>query len=152
MKLSFYEQLKLINCIRKEKVDSGTKEINVMDITERILGREWDNVQFYFPTYADDHLLQMLDFDDDIEEDEYNYIYVEDAPDIQKIKRNSILKDLVSDLQREQITVLDKKHKKTRIHTTEKPKEKRGSIGSHQSKQKEKRKERNPEKQKKSER
>jgi len=121
LKLSFYEQLKLINWIRKEKVDSGL-DLNIMEIRERILGREWDNVQYYFPTYADDHLLQMLDFDDDIEEDEYNYIIAEDGPDFEKIKKNSILKNLVSDLQKEQIK--EKKIKKySRKHTTDKPKQ-----------------------------
>ena len=50
--------MKLINWIRKEKVDSERKaeELNIMDITERILARKWDNPQFYFPTYADDHV------------------------------------------------------------------------------------------------
>ena len=32
------------------------EELNIMDITERILARKWDNPQFYFPTYADDHV------------------------------------------------------------------------------------------------
>ena len=50
--------MKLINWIRKEKVDMERKgeELNIMDITERILARKWDNPQFYFPTYADDHV------------------------------------------------------------------------------------------------
>ena len=50
--------MKLINWIRKEKVDLERKEeeLNIMDITERILARKWDNPQFYFPTYADDHV------------------------------------------------------------------------------------------------
>ena len=54
--------MKLINWIRKEKVDleRNKEELNIMDITERILAREWDNPQFYFPTYADDHVSQDL--------------------------------------------------------------------------------------------
>ena len=58
LNLTFYEQMKLINWIRKEKVDleRNKEELNIMDITERILAREWDNPQFYFPTYADDHV------------------------------------------------------------------------------------------------
>ena len=54
--------MKLINWIRKEKVDMERKgeELNIMDITERILARKWDNPQFYFPTYADDHVSTAL--------------------------------------------------------------------------------------------
>ena len=62
LQLTFYEQMKLINWIRKEKVDMERKgeELNIMDITERILARKWDNPQFYFPTYADDHVSTPL--------------------------------------------------------------------------------------------
>ena len=54
--------MKLINWIRKEKVDMERKgeELNIMDITERILARKWDNPQFYFPTYADDHVSTII--------------------------------------------------------------------------------------------
>ena len=54
--------MKLINWIRKEKVDMERKGeiLNIMDITERILARKWDNPQFYFPTYADDHVSSII--------------------------------------------------------------------------------------------
>ena len=58
LKLTFYEQMKLINWIRKEKSEKA--EIDVMDVRERILAREWNSPQFYFPTFQDDHVSWII--------------------------------------------------------------------------------------------
>ena len=130
--------MKLINWIRKEKIDKGT--LNVMDVTERILGREWDTQMFYFPTYANDHLLHMLECDENIVEDEDNYIVPEDPPDFAKIKvisyniggsnhfinkATSILGDLLTDIHKENAvtTRKDNIRKKTQRYKKENKKQ-----------------------------
>jgi len=98
LSLSFYQQLKLINWIRMEKVKLG--QLDVMEITERILSREWNAPQYYFPTFQEDALLNVIKMNDVIDEDEL-HVYPEDLCDRQKIRRESVLKDLVRDLNAE---------------------------------------------------
>ena len=70
LNLSYYEQLKLINWIRLEKHKLG--ELDIMEITERILNKEWNFSQFYFPTYQNDALLHFIQLDDKIEDEGLN--------------------------------------------------------------------------------
>ena len=67
LSLSFYQQLKLINWIRMEKVNLG--QLDVMEITERILAREWNAPQYYFPTFQEDALLNSIKINDVVDED-----------------------------------------------------------------------------------
>jgi len=146
LNLTFYEQMKLINWIRKEKVDleRNKEELNIMDITERILAREWDNPQFYFPTYADDHLLQYIDFDCSKIDEEDKFIFIEDFEAPSDIRSKSILKDLVKDIQSESLPTTNKKvpyHVKTNQKNSNPAPSNRSSVPSDR---KNKRKPKNP--------
>lgn len=43
--MSFYEQFKFVNWIRMEKFKDETGKLDVMEITERILAKEWNQPQ-----------------------------------------------------------------------------------------------------------
>lgn len=45
LKMSFYEQFKFVNWIRMEKFKDETGKLDVMEITERILAKEWNQPQ-----------------------------------------------------------------------------------------------------------
>ena len=66
--MSYYEQLKLINMIRLEKHNFG--QLDVMEVTEKILNKEWNYSQYY-------QLIKMTLFYiqlDDTIEDEGNFL------------------------------------------------------------------------------
>ena len=67
LKLSYYEQMKLINWIRLEKHKLG--QLDVMEITERILAKEWNASQYYFPTFQNDALLHFINLDDKMDDE-----------------------------------------------------------------------------------
>ena len=83
MKLNFYQQVKLINYIRRqvylnhclncdEKFESADELFTHMKEQNHLkapLEREnWDQSQFYFPTYENDNFLCLIE-DDDMKED-----------------------------------------------------------------------------------
>ena len=58
--------------IRLEKHNFG--QLDVMEVTEKILNKEWNYSQYYFSTYQNDSLLHFIQLDDTIE-DEGNFFY-----------------------------------------------------------------------------
>jgi len=102
--LSYYQQLKLVNWIRFEKhnLPEG-QSLDVMDITEKILAKNWNAPQYYFPTFQNDAFLHSIQFDESIQ-DEDQYVYPEELGNRDKIRRESVLKDLLNDLRVEKIS------------------------------------------------
>ena len=70
MGLSYYQQLKLVNWIRFEKhnLPEG-QSLDVMDITEKILAKNWNAPQYYFPTFQNDAFLHSIQFDESIQDE-----------------------------------------------------------------------------------
>lgn len=113
MNLSFYQQIKMVNYIRrtvhqiresdKEKDGNEAKELSP-GIAEKYAeaikncissSTKWNQPQYYFPTYENDTLLCQLEDREGLIEPEDNFIIGEDGIDCKAIINESILTDLV---------------------------------------------------------
>lgn len=113
MNLSFYQQVKMINYIRRtvHQLRQGKKHENteadkeyVEDTIESITksikdcilsSTKWNQPQYYFPTYENDTLLCQLEDKEGLYEPEDNFIIGEDGIDCKAIINESVLTDLV---------------------------------------------------------
>lgn len=108
MNLSFYQQIKMVNYIRRtvlqlKKNDNGRKENETSDtkafastVSQCISSStKWNQPQYYFPTYENDTLLCQLEDKEGLIEPEDNFIIGEDGIDCKAIINESILTDLV---------------------------------------------------------
>uniref|UniRef100_A0A8D0C2R0 Zinc finger protein 277 n=1 Tax=Salvator merianae TaxID=96440 RepID=A0A8D0C2R0_SALMN len=112
--LSFYQQVKLLNFIRREvhqcrcyscqqKHQSKKELVNHMEETKHIMllpaKSMWDQPQYYFPTYENDILLcTLMDSDDELaagKQMEDVPIFSEDVSDIEALKQSSVLNQLL---------------------------------------------------------
>jgi len=107
MRLNFYQQIKLINYIRRqiylkhciscdEKFDNSEGLMNHMKEQNHLRPPaekdSWDQSQFFFPTYENDNFLCLIEDDDGIEKDE------EEAPVIpQEMPLHDALIDQIED-------------------------------------------------------
>uniref|UniRef100_A0A3B5PTD7 Zinc finger protein 277 n=1 Tax=Xiphophorus maculatus TaxID=8083 RepID=A0A3B5PTD7_XIPMA len=115
LNLSFYQQVKLVNYIRRQihqsrcygcqkKFDSRAdmmdhviSEGHVMKLPET---STWDQPQYYFPTYENDALLCTLSDSNDDEDNEPCHnedipVIAEDISDLKVLKQNSVLNQLL---------------------------------------------------------
>ncbi|XP_066505179.1 zinc finger protein 277 [Hoplias malabaricus] len=116
LNLKFYQQVKLVNYIRREihqcrcygcqkkletkqeVVQHMIKENHVMQLPEV---SHWDQPQYYFPTYENDALLTALS-DSECESEGADYssevpVIPEDISNLKVIKQNSVLNKLLKD-------------------------------------------------------
>ena len=98
MQLSFYQQIKLINYIRR-RVHVGQQE-GCADIIAKIKddlqsNTKWNQPQYYFPTYEDDNILCQLEDKEGVFEPEDTFVIGEDGIDFRNIISSSVLTDLV---------------------------------------------------------
>uniref|UniRef100_A0ACB8FPF5 Uncharacterized protein n=2 Tax=Sphaerodactylus townsendi TaxID=933632 RepID=A0ACB8FPF5_9SAUR len=112
--LNFYQQVKLVNFVRREvhqcrcyscqnKFQSKTELTGHMEETEHITLLPprliWDQPQYYFPTYENDTLLFTLsDSDDELlvgKRKEDVPVISEDISNIEALKRSSVLNQLL---------------------------------------------------------
>ena len=69
-------------------------------------------------------LLHTIDFDVTAQEDEDNHVYIEDCADPDVIRSTSILKDLISEIQFEEVkSRTEKQHQRKKHRSGKKPKE-----------------------------
>ncbi|KAG5273391.1 hypothetical protein AALO_G00150840 [Alosa alosa] len=116
LNLTFYQQVKLVNFIRREihqcrcyacqeKCSSKADVLlhiadagHIMALPER---STWDQPQYYFPTYENDALLCALtDSDDESEEADHRGgipVIAEDISNLETLKQSSVLKHLLKD-------------------------------------------------------
>ncbi|KAL2093275.1 hypothetical protein ACEWY4_010587 [Coilia grayii] len=116
LNLTFYQQVKLVNFIRREihqcrcyaceETFSSKAEVlhhiadagHVMVLPER---STWDQPQYYFPTYENDALLCALpDSEDELDEADQRGgipVIAEDISNLETLKQSSVLKHLVKD-------------------------------------------------------
>ncbi|XP_008286038.1 zinc finger protein 277 [Stegastes partitus] len=115
LNLKFYQQVKLVNFIRRqihqsrcyscqENFDSRADvlhhimtEGHVMKLPEMPV---WDQPQYYFPTYENDALLCTLSDNDEDESDETNHsedipVIAEDISNLRVLKQTSVLNQLL---------------------------------------------------------
>ena len=100
MKMSFYQQIKMINFIRRE-----VRELYAMGFSMRavvstmkeniINSTKWNKPQFYFPAVENDTVLCQLEDKEGLFEPEDNFVIGEDGIDCKAIISGSILTDLV---------------------------------------------------------
>ncbi|XP_043944612.1 zinc finger protein 277 isoform X2 [Protopterus annectens] len=113
--LKFYQQVKLVNFIRRElhqcRCYSCQKKfilkedlINHLTEASHIASLPdvsvWDQPQYYFPTYENDSLLCALSDDSDTESsgvdgNESIPVYAEDVSNLEALKQNSILNEIL---------------------------------------------------------
>ncbi|XP_043350975.1 zinc finger protein 277 isoform X1 [Dermochelys coriacea] len=112
--LKFYQQVKLVNFIRreihqcrcyncKEMFQSKTELISHMEVTKHITflptRSTWDQPQYYFPTYENDTLLCTLsDSEDELtarDQIEDVPIISEDISDLEALRQSSVLNQLL---------------------------------------------------------
>ncbi|KAF7223978.1 zinc finger protein 277 [Nothobranchius furzeri] len=113
--LSFYQQVKLVNFIRRQIHQSrcyGCQEKfgSRADMLHHIVSKghvmnlpemsTWDQPQYYFPTYENDALLCALSDTDGDESDEMSHsedvpVIAEDISNLQALKQSSILNQLL---------------------------------------------------------
>lgn len=105
MQMSFYQQIKMINYIRKRtrqlrEKSSSTNSTSFIDSIVKQVKEEirnstnWNQPQFYFPTIENDTLLYQLDENKGLFEPEDTYVISEDI-DVHHVISNSCLTDLV---------------------------------------------------------
>ncbi|KAJ0029020.1 hypothetical protein NQD34_004017 [Periophthalmus magnuspinnatus] len=108
--LHFYQQVKLVNFIRREIHQSRcygcerrfesrqevlqhlTTEGHVMKLPEM---STWNQPQYYFPTYENDALLCTLSDSDEGEDDDGVPVIAEDISNLRTLKQNSVLNQLL---------------------------------------------------------
>ena len=98
MHLSFYQQIKLINYIRRQvhlSQKDGCSDIATKIKEDLQSNTKWNQPQYYFSTYEDDTLLCQLEDKEDVFEPEDNFVIGEDGIDCRAVISNSVLTDLV---------------------------------------------------------
>ncbi|XP_053572696.1 zinc finger protein 277 [Bombina bombina] len=112
--LNFYQQVKLVNFIRRQihqcrcygcqdKFDSKAELIKHMEETKHLIippeRSLWDQPQYFFPTYENDSLLCTLSDSEGESEDRNEDIPVigEDLSKLQALKQTSVLNQLLRD-------------------------------------------------------
>uniref|UniRef100_F6Q3Y2 C2H2-type domain-containing protein n=1 Tax=Ciona intestinalis TaxID=7719 RepID=F6Q3Y2_CIOIN len=101
MQMSFYQQVKMINFIRrqvhlqKKERDWSSDDITAFVVENLRSSTKWNHPQYYFPTYENDSLLCQLEDKDGLFEPEDTFVISEDGIDCRSIVNNSILTDLV---------------------------------------------------------
>ncbi|XP_078488107.1 zinc finger protein 277 [Ciona intestinalis] len=101
MQMSFYQQVKMINFIRrqvhlkKKEKDWSSDDITTFVVENLRSSTKWNHPQYYFPTYENDSLLCQLEDKDGLFEPEDTFVISEDGIDCRSIVNNSILTDLV---------------------------------------------------------
>ncbi|XP_005999634.1 zinc finger protein 277 isoform X1 [Latimeria chalumnae] len=112
--LNFYQQVKLVNFIRREihqcrchgcqkKFSSKAEVVSHMAETEHIMSLPdrsiWDQPQYYFPTYENDTLLCALsdsESDSAVEDQKEEILVIgEDISNLQALKQSSVLNQLL---------------------------------------------------------
>ena len=98
MHLSFYQQIKLINFIRRQV--HLAQQDGCSDIITRIKdslksSTRWNQPQYYFSTYEDDTILCQLEDKEGVFEPEDSFVIGEDGIDCRSIVQDSVLTDLV---------------------------------------------------------
>ncbi|NXD09637.1 ZN277 protein, partial [Nothocercus nigrocapillus] len=118
--LNFYQQVKLVNFIRREihhcrcyicqeKFQSKTELISHMEETKHVTflpaRSTWDQPQYYFPTYENDTFLCTLSDSEDLTaEDSSDDVPVvsEDTCNLKALKQSSVLNQLLNEEKRSQ--------------------------------------------------
>ncbi|XP_034443398.1 zinc finger protein 277 isoform X2 [Hippoglossus hippoglossus] len=115
LNLRFYQQVKLVNFIRRQIHQSrcyGCEErfLSRADVLRHIAAEghvmklpdvsTWDQPQYYFPTYENDALLCTLSDSDDAESDETNHsedvpVIAEDVSNLRALRQTSVLNQLL---------------------------------------------------------
>ncbi|XP_031695356.1 zinc finger protein 277 [Anarrhichthys ocellatus] len=112
LNLRFYQQVKLVNFIRREihqsrcygcqqKFESRDDVIRHLEATGHVMklpdASTWNQPQYYFPTYENDALLCTLSDDDDNETNRGEDVPViaEDVSDLRALRRTSVLNQLL---------------------------------------------------------
>ena len=98
MQLSFYQQIKLINYIRRQV--HMAKLAGCSDVVDKIQSdlksnTKWNQPQYYFSTYEDDTILCQLEDKEGVFEPEDSFVIGEDGIDCRTIISDSVLTDLV---------------------------------------------------------
>uniref|UniRef100_A0A8B9PHF5 Zinc finger protein 277 n=1 Tax=Apteryx owenii TaxID=8824 RepID=A0A8B9PHF5_APTOW len=111
--LNFYQQVKLVNFIRREihhcrcykcqeKFQSKTELISHMEETKHITflpaRSTWDQPQYYFPTYENDTLLCTLSDSEDLTAEDSSEdvpVVSEDTSNLKALKQSSVLNQLL---------------------------------------------------------
>ncbi|XP_013802710.2 zinc finger protein 277 isoform X2 [Apteryx mantelli] len=111
--LNFYQQVKLVNFIRREihhcrcykcqeKFQSKTELISHMEETKHVAflpaRSTWDQPQYYFPTYENDTLLCTLSDSEDLTAEDSSEdvpVVSEDTSNLKALKQSSVLNQLL---------------------------------------------------------
>ncbi|XP_062617716.1 zinc finger protein 277-like [Saccostrea cucullata] len=112
LNLNFYQQIKLINFIRRQVYlgncyGCGEKFADKRELMEHMHTQQhvdrfpdtavWDQPQYFFPTYENDNLLCQLEDDEDLGEGGRNQVIAEDLPPITTIlTQESVRRDILS--------------------------------------------------------
>jgi len=99
--LSFYQQVKMINYIRREvhthacdgEVDPGAIAAGVLE--QLTCNTRWKQPQYYFPACEDDSMLCHLEMNDGASDPEDTIVISEDDKELRDAARESVLADLV---------------------------------------------------------
>uniref|UniRef100_H2YQT7 C2H2-type domain-containing protein n=1 Tax=Ciona savignyi TaxID=51511 RepID=H2YQT7_CIOSA len=101
MQMSFYQQVKMINYIRRQvhlrnkEGERTADEVATIIIDNLRTSTKWNQPQYYFPTYENDSLLCQLEDKDGLFEPEDTFVIGEDGIDCRAIINHSVLTDLV---------------------------------------------------------
>ncbi|XP_024911830.1 zinc finger protein 277 isoform X1 [Cynoglossus semilaevis] len=115
LNLRFYQQIKLVNFIRRqihqsscygcqEKFDSKAEVLGHIQAQGHVMKlpdvSTWDQPQYYFPTYENDALLCTLSDSDADEDQETNHsldvpVIAEDVSDLRELRQSSVLRKLL---------------------------------------------------------
>ena len=100
MQLSFYQQIKLINYVRRQVYLAKQEkyEYVISKIKDDLkMSTKWNQPQYYFSTYEDDIMLCQIEDKEGLFEPEDTFVIGEDGIDCRTIINNSVLTDLVID-------------------------------------------------------
>nr|CAB3267922.1 zinc finger protein 277 [Phallusia mammillata] len=101
MQMSFYQQVKMINFIRRlVHIELSMLKTEPSEVAKNVSGNiksstQWNQPQYYFPTYENDSLLCQLEDKDGLFEPEDTFVIGEDGMDCRAIVNDSVLTDLV---------------------------------------------------------
>ncbi|XP_062856135.1 zinc finger protein 277 [Trichomycterus rosablanca] len=116
LNLNFYQQVKLVNYIRRElhqsrcygcqkRFETRDEVLKHLMMADHVMqlsdGTHWDQPQYYFPTYENDALLTaLLDSESECEGPEHSSdvpVFAEDISNLKALKQNSVLKNMLKD-------------------------------------------------------
>jgi len=102
MQLSFYQQVKMTNYIRREMLLQQSKErvdpnVAAAKIWNQLTtSTNWNRQQYYFPTFECDAMLCQIEDKDGLIEPEDNFVVGENGIDCLRLVNNSIIGDLLA--------------------------------------------------------